>query len=113
MQKLSVELNLKETQLLELASQCEGLQGYPDIQQLAVALSERIQLVQEAIHEAAKELKIHHDTLQVLENLYQPLEKQLSSLILLLSCLILLQYIYLPLFFKLFAQSSQNFSLPN
>lgn len=108
-----MELNLKETQLVELASHCEGLQGYPDIQQLAVALSEHIQPVREAIHEAAKELKIHHDMLQVLENLYQLLAKQLSSLILLLSCLILLQYICFPLFFKLFTQSSQNLYLPN
>jgi len=108
-----VELNLKETKLLELASHCEGLQGYSDIQQLAVGLSEHIQPVQEAIHEAAKELKIHRDMLQVLENFYQPLAKQLSSLILLLSCLILLQYICLPLFFKLFTHSSQNLCLPN
>lgn len=108
-----MELNLKETQLLELASHCEGLQGYPDIQQLAVALSEHIQPVQEAIREAAKELKIHHDMLQVLENLYQPLAKQLSSLILLLSRFILLQYICLPLFFKPFTQLSKNLCLPN
>jgi chromosome segregation ATPase len=113
LQKLSVELNLKETQLLELAGHCEGLQGYPDIQQLAVALSEHIKPVQEALHEAEKELKMHHDVLQVLENLYQSLAKQLSSLIHLLSFLILLQYISLSLFFKLFIQSSQNFSLPN
>jgi hypothetical protein len=85
LQKLSAELSLKETQLLELASHCEGLQGYPDIQQLAVALSEHIKPVQEAIHEAAKELKFHHDMLQVLENFYQPLAKQLSSLNLFLS----------------------------
>jgi hypothetical protein len=113
LQKISVELNLKETKLLQLASHCEGLHGYPDIQQLAVALSEHIQPVQEAIREAAKELKIRHDMLQVLEILYQPLAKQLSSLILLLSCLILLQYICLALFFRLFTQSSQNLCLPN
>lgn len=108
-----MELDLKETQLLELASHCEGLQGYPDIQLLAVALSEHIQPVQEAIRKAAEELKIHHDMLQVLENLYQPHAKELSSLILFLSCLILLHCIFLSLFFKLLTQSSQNLCLPN
>lgn len=70
-QKLSAELDLKEAKLLELTSHCEGLQGYSDIQQLALALSERIQRVQEAIREAAKELKIHHDMLQVLGSIHQ------------------------------------------
>jgi hypothetical protein len=70
-QKLSAELDLKEAQLSELARHCEGLQVYPDIQQLAAALSQHLQPVQEAIHDAAKELKIRHDMLQVLGNIYQ------------------------------------------
>jgi hypothetical protein len=77
-QKLSTELDLKEAQLLELASHCEGLQGYRDIQQLALALSQHIRPLQEAIHEAAKELKIRHDMLQVLGSMYQLFVKLLT-----------------------------------
>lgn len=71
LQKLSAELDLKETHLLQLARHCEGLQGYSDIQQLAVALSQHMKPVQEAIHDAAEELKIRHDVLQVFGNMYQ------------------------------------------
>lgn len=69
---------MRESELLDVTSHCEGLQGYPDTHQFAVALSEHIKTVQEAVRETAKDLKFRHDMLQVLENLYQALAKQLT-----------------------------------
>jgi hypothetical protein len=71
-------LDLKEAQLLELASHCESLQGYSDIQQMAFSLSQHIQPVQEAIRQAAKELKIRHEMLQVFGSMYQLFIKLLN-----------------------------------
>lgn len=62
---------MKEAQLLELASHCDSLQGYSHVQELAFALSQHIRPLQDAIREAAKELKVRRDVLQVLGNMYQ------------------------------------------
>lgn len=70
-QKLTQELVLKEAQLKDLQHNCEKLQDFPNVSDLAESLLGELRILQQTIHDSTNEVKIRQALLQVLANTYQ------------------------------------------